>query len=98
MDAKSLRLYRNLRFRIIYKGQVRLQSTSDYQRMSAEFAEFVRGIEDPVKRQIVVMYYRDVRSDICIADKLHYSESQIKRLKRSAVHAGGCGNREKYGD
>ncbi len=89
MNAKRLREYRNMRFRLICKGQARILTSAEYQRMSAEFAEFVRGIDDSVKRQIILMYYHDVSSELRIADKLHYSVSQVKRMKRSAVHGVG---------
>lgn len=85
MEGSRLRRYRSLRWRIISKGQCRIQETSEYNDLSAEFLAFVSGIHDPVARRIVVMSYRDCASDICIADQLHYSESQIKRIKRSTI-------------
>lgn len=88
MDAKTLRRYRNLRHRILDRGQYRIQSTAAYKELDARFREFVLGIGDPVEKRIVELYYRDVRSFIWIADKEHYSESQIKRIKRRAIGGG----------
>ncbi|MBE6599119.1 MAG: hypothetical protein E7638_06735 [Ruminococcaceae bacterium] len=85
MDPVRLRRYRNLRRRILYKGQYRLQGTEEYKGLSAEFLAFSGGISDQTARKIIVMYYRDVRSLVWISYALHYSESQIKRLKNAAI-------------
>ncbi len=76
-----------MRWRILFKGQYRVQATKEYIALSEEFMAFIRRIHDPTKRQIVMMYYKDVRSEVWIADRLHYSESQIKRLKRDTIES-----------
>lgn len=88
MDAKRLREFRNLRFRIMFKGQVRIQGTEEYKNMSAEFLQFVNGINDPLQKDVVMLYYYHVKSDIAVAEHLHYSETQVKRIKRKAVLGG----------
>ena len=85
MDANKLREYRNLRWRILYKGQVRIQGTSEYADMSAEFLRFVNSISDQTQKDVVMLYYHHVKSNIAVANQLHYSESQIKQIKRKAV-------------
>ena len=85
MDAKELKLYRNLRHRILDRGQFRLQKTAEYKEADERFRSFCRTIADPVEREVVRLYYAEVRSCVWIAEELSYSESQIKRIKKRAI-------------
>jgi DNA-directed RNA polymerase specialized sigma subunit len=85
MDAKELKLYRNFRHRIIDRGQVRLQQTDAYKNANIRFQTFLSEIKNPVAQDVVRYYYADVRSIVWIAQKLNYSESQIKRIKKKVI-------------
>lgn len=88
MDAKRLREFRNLRFRIMFKGQVRIQGTEEYKNMSAEFLQFANSINDQLQKDVVMLYYYHAKSNIAISEQLHYSETHIKRAKHKAVLGG----------
>jgi DNA-directed RNA polymerase specialized sigma subunit len=53
--------------------------------MSAEFLRFVNSIEDPLQKDVVMLYYYHAKSNIAISEQLNYSETHIKRAKHKAV-------------
>lgn len=85
MDSVRLRKYRNLRWRIIYEGQLRIIKTAEYAILDEDFDKLLFEECDPVAKMVLEMYYRDARSITFIAMFANYSETQIKRIKHAAV-------------
>ena len=85
MEPVELREYRQLRYRILINGQFRLQDTTEYRTLASAFLGYINGIHDPVTQTIMMLFYQYVCSDVQIADRTHYSVSQVKRIKKSAL-------------
>lgn len=94
MESRALKQLRSMRCRIIYRGEFSIQDSDAYKQLLSEFFRWISDIQDPIHKDIVMLYYFRGWSYVRIGDYLHYSDAQIKRMK----HDIECHNKNTPGD
>lgn len=86
MEKAILSEFRTLRLRHLKYGIGEIDDIERYKRMTAEVWEFIDSLSDISERRVMELLYIHGRGSTYAGIVLHYSESQVRRIRRRVLN------------